>query len=395
MGGWCSVRTMVLMSMQSFRLEIDNLRALRTFRWSPQGLSALVGPNGTGKSTALLALKFLAAAWRRGVVSAMSSVLGGINRLRSDGASADESVWLRLAAGDVVWSIELGTEGRAVPIIARESLQIGDRMLFDRVGLSGFRLLDSPEGSPLLGPSNENLGLWILHDRGEGGEPVSRMAELVRGIAVYHDLDLYRIRTEGSSVNATERLESRGHNAIAMLRAWYLQRPDRWRYDLVVSALRAAFPRLVEDIDFDEAGTTVVARIYRPKGENPVLLAYESNGLICMLVSMCALVSAPEGGVVAIDEAGEALHPFALGVLLRQADQLARRRRLTVVVTSHNPAVLDFFQGALEQVWVMTGQSDNAVTPITEYRNAEWLAQFRLGELYADSAIGSNEQQAS
>ena len=46
--------------MSDFALSIDNLRGLRQIRWRPKGVCVLIGANGAGKSTILLALKLLA-----------------------------------------------------------------------------------------------------------------------------------------------------------------------------------------------------------------------------------------------------------------------------------------------------------------------------------------------
>jgi predicted ATPase len=210
----------------------------------------------------------------------------------------------------------------------------------------------------------------------------------LRRIVVFHDLDPYHLRTEGSNTTQSSHLHSRGRNALSMLRRWWIERPDRWRYTAVLDGLKAAFPLAIADLDFVEAGTTVVARVYRPGSEQPVPLANESNGLISMIIILCALVAADDGGVVAIDEAGEALHPFALRVLARQTEQLARRRNLTVIFASHNTVLIDQFNDDPASVFALVGGM--GPEPVNRMKNPEWLAQFRLGELFEGGEFGSN-----
>jgi predicted ATPase len=218
------------------------------------------------------------------------------------------------------------------------------------------------------------------------------MAGFLRNVTAFHDPDLYTLR-EGSNAAHSRHLHSRGLNAITMLRSWHQRRTDRHRFEFVLTGLAAAFPGLIADLDFVEAGSTRAGRVYRPGREHPEPRRNEANGVLAMLVLLCDLAAAEQGGVVAIDEPELALHPFAIRSFVRLAERWARKHELTVVLSTHSPVLLDAFEGAPEQVFVLDRNTWPGPTRLTELKNPEWLRQFRLGELYVDGELGSNDDE--
>lgn len=383
--------------MSKFTLTIENLRGLRKVHWSPQRLTVLIGANGAGKSTMLLALKLLRTALDRGLPEATRLTLGGNQGLKHREALDDDPVELGVDLDDLRWRIRLRPRDASVDYLAEESLYLGEKRIFQRDALGNFIVLvrdDQGKEQEERWSADERIGLRAVLDAQRKLPEVIRMADFVRRIAVFHDLDLHGLRG-GSNTAHTKHLHSRGHNALTILRQWNQQRPDRARYQFVLAGLQAAFPRLITDFDFVEAGNNVAARIYRPGYESPDPLANEANGVLEMLVHLCALASADEGGLVAMDEVGSALHPYALRVLARLAEQQASVKKLTVILATHSTVLIDHFNGQPEQVYVL--ESDNWPGPVVlpQLRNPDWLNQFRLGELFANDELGSNSAGAS
>ncbi len=370
--------------MTGFTLSIDNLRGLRQVRWQLNGVSVLVGANGAGKSTLLLALKLLRTSVDRGLPEATSLVFGGSHGLKHHDASEDEHVELGIDLGEIRWRVRLRSREATVDYLAEESFDVGDRRIYSRGGLGNFEVLGERWSS------DDRLGLKAVLDAQRGIPEVTQLVRFLRRVTVFHDADLYGLRQHGSNTKHTKHLHSRGSNALTMLRLWHQQRPDRHRYQFVLSGLQAAFPGLIDDLDFQEAGSTLVARLYRPRHELPDPLANEANGVIAMLVSLCALAQADAGGVVALDEVGNALHPYALRVLARRADLLARQKGLVVIMATHNTVLLDHFNGTPERVFVLRPDDWPGPVALPQLRNPAWLEEFRLGELYADGELGSN-----
>lgn len=66
-----------------------------------------------------------------------------------------------------------------------------------------------------------------------------------------------------------------------------------------------------------------------------------SDGTLRVLAVGATLLTAPEGALVIIEEIDNGVHPSRAETLVRQIRLIATERRLRVLLTSHNPALLD------------------------------------------------------
>ncbi|MEM9984732.1 MAG: AAA family ATPase, partial [Bacteroidota bacterium] len=66
-----------------------------------------------------------------------------------------------------------------------------------------------------------------------------------------------------------------------------------------------------------------------------------SDGTLRVLALAAALLSAPTGSMVIIEEIDNGVHPSRANRLLDSISQIAQRRGLSVLISSHNPALLD------------------------------------------------------
>ncbi|HSN99846.1 MAG TPA: ATP-binding protein, partial [Candidatus Nanopelagicales bacterium] len=66
-----------------------------------------------------------------------------------------------------------------------------------------------------------------------------------------------------------------------------------------------------------------------------------SDGTLRMLAIITALLTRPRGSVLVIEEVDNGLHPSRSELLLRMLRELGERRQIDVLVTTHNPALLD------------------------------------------------------
>jgi AAA15 family ATPase/GTPase len=110
-----------------------------------------------------------------------------------------------------------------------------------------------------------------------------------------------------------------------------------------------------------------------------------------MLVLLCDVAAAEPGGVVAIDEPENALHPFAIREFLRRAEQRARQHDLTVVLTTHSPVVLNHFTQEPSRIHVLRAMDPSMPVRLDEIKSPEWLADFCLGDLYENCEFGAND----
>ncbi len=375
-----------------FKLQVRNLRALRQVDWTPEPLSVIIGANGTGKTTLLLVLKLLKVAYERGLPEAVSQVIGGSSNLKTWGTSEGEPVEIGIDIGTVSWNIQLVPHEGSVGYLTQERLTDRGREIFSCDTLGTFlhdgRLIE------LQSEQRKNLGLRVLMDRGMTEPALRKMALFPQRIAVYHEPDLWELR-RGSNTSQNSVLQSRGMNTISLLRRWYQEQPNQHRYQFVVDGLAAAFPNLFEKIDFVEAGKILTARIYSPGQESPCPLADEADGVLQLLFLFCAVASVKDKSVVAIDEPENRLHPYALRAFLRRTSRWARQHKLTVLLTTHSTVLLDELSATPEQVYVMKANEPSGSMPtrLDKLCNREWLEGFKLGDLYEQGEIGSNQDK--
>ena len=66
-----------------------------------------------------------------------------------------------------------------------------------------------------------------------------------------------------------------------------------------------------------------------------------SDGTLRCLAILAAVYSEPEGSMIVVEELDNGIHPSCIAKLLRASQQIAAERHLMLVVTTHNPAVMD------------------------------------------------------
>lgn len=66
-----------------------------------------------------------------------------------------------------------------------------------------------------------------------------------------------------------------------------------------------------------------------------------SDGTLRFLAILTALLTLPEGSLLAIDEVDNGLHPSRAKLLLEALQTIGKQRNIDVLVTTHNPALLD------------------------------------------------------
>jgi predicted ATPase len=224
----------------------------------------------------------------------------------------------------------------------------------------------------------------------------SKFVALFERLRVYHDPNLWSLRTQGSPTTADSILHPRGVNAFALLRMWNERREHRHRYQFVLEGLQSAFPGSCSDLDFESAGQTTFVRVWAPGSELPTPIANEANGVLAMLVYLCDIASGEPGGLVAIDEPENSLHPDALRELMSSAEAWSEAYATTVVLATHSPVILNLLGANPSQVWVMRTDAGDEPNPVRldELKNPEWLEQFAIGTLYASGELGSNDDAA-
>lgn len=111
-----------------------------------------------------------------------------------------------------------------------------------------------------------------------------------------------------------------------------------------------------------------------------------SDGSLRVLAIGAALLTAPVGALVIIEEIDNGVHPSRAAELVRQLQTVASERQLRILLTSHNPALLDALpDGALGDVTVCYRDQrggDSRLARLGDLdRYPELVAQGPLGQL--------------
>ena len=111
-----------------------------------------------------------------------------------------------------------------------------------------------------------------------------------------------------------------------------------------------------------------------------------SDGTLRVLAIAATLLTAEAGSLVIIEEIDNGVHPSRAGTLVKQIQHISQQRKLRVLVTTHNPALLDSLPNdALADVLCCyrdPTQGDSRIARLGDIdRYPELVAQGSLGEL--------------
>ncbi len=123
-------------------------------------------------------------------------------------------------------------------------------------------------------------------------------------------------------------------------------------------------------------------------GEPPIVVDAKgmSDGTLRFLAILTALLTRPEGSQLVIEEVDNGLHPSRADLLLKMLRGIGSKRNIDILVTTHNPALLDALEPEMIPFVVVahrdskTGESK--LTPLDNIQNLpKLLASGSLGDL--------------
>ena len=111
-----------------------------------------------------------------------------------------------------------------------------------------------------------------------------------------------------------------------------------------------------------------------------------SDGTLRVLAIAAAALSAPEGSLIVIEEIDNGVHPNRVEKLLDRLSRVAQERSLRVLISSHNPALLDALPlEAVPNVVFCYRDPDTGSSRLTSLEDIrdypELIAQGRIGDL--------------
>lgn len=324
--------------IQSF--SIENFKSFRKATLPLSPLTLLIGANASGKSNAIEAIQLLS--WLASGHSLDDllydareqelSLRGGFKDL--GGAGGDISLGCAVTENSdqpsLNFSISLGVTEVGLRITA-ERLVLGGKTLYDsQEDIQSFRTECTPRFMAIA------RGLKQLQR-----EAVTQSLELASALSSTFFLDPDPRRMREYSFVQEKRLKRNGSALSSVLHQLTEEEGKRAR---ILDFIRFLPEQDISDISYVETPRgEVMVQLHETFGGKAVPrdAALLSDGTLRVLAVAAALFSIPEGSVIVIEEIDNGVHPSRAERLLADVQKIARERHLRVLLTTHNPALLD------------------------------------------------------
>ena len=382
--------------------------------------SLLIGPNGSGKSNVIEAIELLSFVARGQPLYEIGDIGKGSNSLevrgglQACGREGRDRFQLGFSAGVTFegqrrpfrYDVEICT--RPYPQIIDERLKVGDRTLYKTLP----KQPDSTSRDLTVEYDNFARGgrkphVQVSSDRSmlsqyrdfASSKNISykNCLQLVRR-TMFHLQASFVFNPDPKLMRNYERvgdtiLKRNGSNLSAVLYGLSTGAEDQ----------RATLQRLLEKIrqlpdePYQKLGFTLtelkdVIFGFQESSGYKVDARVLSDGTLRTLAILTAFETVSEGSRIVVEEFDNGLHPSRVGVLTEAIAEVAKDRHLQVLVTTHNPATMNFLsQEQLDGVVLCTWDDENGSASLVRLdelpRYDEFLERGRLGDLVTRRVI--------
>ena len=404
------------------RLRAVNFRSLADVEVELAPLTVFVGPNASGKSNILDALRFLRDALTTRLQQAVDrrGGMGAIRRWSPKGRPYDVTLEVSLRGEDwqAIYTFSLGSKRQGEFRVKQERCEGRYREHPFAYEIQDGQWKQYPEPHPgmmeLVKEFQEDaveIFRRIVQEVPTNALFLPKAAFLL-GIPAYaeiwnaiRDMGFYNLypnafREPAKATNPYP-LNDEGENLTSTLRA--LRREHKESYQRIVQFLGAAVPG-VEAISVKQTGRYLVAYLHHRTSHAKNLqteetqrraafdLAQESDGTLRLLALFTALFQQPPRTLIGIEEPELNIHPGALAVL-RDAMQLASRES-QILVTTHSPELLAEFPPEVFRIVEMVDGATQVGLMAEHQREAIRERLFTPGELMVMEGLRREEAHA-
>ena len=387
-------------------LVVRNFRSLKDVALELRGRNVLIGPNKSGKTTFLDALRFLAQAITVADVARPLNERGGMGSISWKGSYDVLHPLAQPAAAlefqldgvlnqrpDVVrfsYHIAIAGDLRGQAAIRREVLDVtsndSKRRLIDMV--NGEGVAKRWDGSELFSNPGDLKKPVLAYDI-PGWEAGLLKAE----ITAWHFFDLIPqlAPATSNSAAAVTALDMHGSNLSSWLHT--LQVNHAADFERISKWVREAFPE-IESLGtvVTQAGTTFLTS--RERFLQSPITVFEASAGQLKFIALASLIYSPFGvPLISLEEPENHLHPRLLSLLVEMANQ--RRMELhgqvsQTIVTTHSPYLVDLLEP--EDIVLVSKQDGE-----TKFRRVESGDELRqliresestLGRLWFSGSLG-------
>jgi predicted ATPase len=331
------------------RLRIRNYRVLRDVTFEPlTPMTALVGANGTGKSTVFDALRFLQQAVAGHLATAWDE-RGGLAEIRSREASEPVEIELTCQVDQERFHYRVAVdEDEGTPVVRTEELFWGTAGQSDTVpnlnlreGVGSVAGSEFDNAVSLSGP--DVLAVSVLGQLDTNPQIVAFRRFVMR--CRLSNLDIERIRASGNRSNKNPRLSTSGDNLATVVQYLRGHKPDVW--EQIIRELRRYVPGLTDVVPERLGDGRDIVRIKEESTDEPILPASISEGTLKLLGYLVALRE--PASVLLLEEPENQVHPRLHYLLAEAARSSAESGQ--VIVATHAPRLVDAMRP--EEVWVL------------------------------------------
>lgn len=372
------------------RLHVQNFKCLRDVDIAFGPFTVLIGPNDSGKSSILDALRILGRTMRE----PLADIFRGDDEWRHLAWKGDKVSMILLAV-----HLVNGAHRHDYSItVSRGS--VVEEFVHDQNGLGG---------GPLPPRDRTRLSDWIF--AAETGREAGRYATPLDAAVdtVIHDLygehtqdvlalaaaPRYRLNPEHLRRPATTSraavLTATGDNLAAVLDR-IISGPDRTAITRLEQALHEAIPTLrgiaLPAVDDTSGAKALEFVLDAPQKGPPVTIpcAQASDGAM-LLTAFLALAFSDEPGILLIEEPENGLHPSRLREVVEMLRKISTgavgNTPRQVIVTTHSPLLLNYTQPEEVRIVQRDRERGTIVTPMSDVPDVhELLDEFGTGELW-------------
>ena len=362
------------------RLDKITIRGFKTIAalegFQPGPLTALIGPNGVGKSNFIAFFRMMS--WALADPDNLRLFVGergGASKLLHDGPSRTREIeaelTIRTEAGENQYYFRLFFAADDALVFAEEKYR------FSRAGY------DSVAQWNTTGAGHHGPQLMAHADWNDTARVIRILLQRIVVYQFHNTSDTARIRTKWP-MNDNRFLKEDGANLAPLL--YRLRTTDSGSYQRIVDTVRLILP-FFSDFELEPDGISLLLQ-WRERNSDEVFSVSQASDGMLRVLALVTLLLQPERDlpdVLILDEPELGLHPYAINIIGGLINAAATG--IQVIVATQSMALVDCFEP--EDIVVVEREGRGSVFRRLSSETLEaWLEDYSLSELWEKNVIG-------
>ena len=364
-------------------ITLENFKSYRKARLPLASLTVLIGANASGKSNAIEGMRLLSwLAQGRRLIDIQYAVQNGDRLVRGTmanlphengdkfglGATASHALWQRLNMqlayrqdGLHIVAETLSQPGESVPLYELDhpshERDTNVQVAYNNYARGGKKSHVTCTDQAAIFTQLDSPATFAASHKASGERIPAAVNQLRKSLAAMQFLDPAPARMRDYAFPSDRTLQGDGRNLSAVLyNLWGADRdkvieaqrgeqePFRQQRQAILNFIQSLPEQNIAGLSFlEEPRGGVMLTLHETFGDQH--RAYDasllSDGTLRVLSIAAAMLSAEEGSLVVIEEIDNGVHPSRARHLLNNIREIAQRRNLRVLLSTHNPALLD------------------------------------------------------